>query len=739
MNIQNIIRKTMSAAKQMAADALSLLRNDKSGKGLEASKKNVLLVLYIIIIVLINVVSLSLNSRCDLTRKHTYSLSQKSKEIVSNLKENLKIKVLFSKDLPAQHSAILRYLKDLLEEYNYYGNEFFSYEIIPDSDLEKQAGDYGIRPVQSQEFESDQVKVRRTYMALVIQQSDLVEKIDALTDPTGIEYQITSLIEKMSGKIDGLLRLKRPIQAILFLDSKLKGLSIEGMDSLEKKVREAVDKSNAINYDKLRLKVVDPSEDKTAGVSAELYGVGKLNWKGGADRTGRFIPAGEAFLGLVLKSQDKVELIELSVAPTMFGKNVVVGIDKIDDRINKAVTSLVSANPRIGYLTGHDEVNLNDQQSPEGGALLRQVLSDVYEVKEIDLSKEDIPEDLGVIIVNGPKREFAETELFKIDQFIMKGKAAIFFLDSFTEVNMGQQSPFGRQPLMLPIVTGLEPLLKTYGVSISKNIVLDSSCARGQIGGTPKDFYFVPIIKKTGLSPDSVITKFLKGVAFIKSSSVEVDKKKMQERKLSYLGLVSSSDESWQMTGEINLNPFFIVPPKNRADMKKFTLAALVSGKFESYFKTKDVPRDEAKDKEKKGIVSVSRRIESTVQSGTSRIIVVGTSEITKSLFLQNARQIVSSVTSEREQEKIFANGVMLHSMVDYLAGNSYIPEMSSKSLDYNPLEKTGEGKKIAIKTVNIAGVPLLIIVAGLVIWNRRNTRKKRLLEEFSRRVKRDE
>ena len=171
--------------KGWAARAASYLKGTEPMEE-RGRRRNVQLALYIVIIILINLVGSTLNFRCDLTRNHTFSLSERSKHIVSNLKENLKIKVLFSKDLPAQHTSIYRYLKDLLEEYDYYGNEYFSYEIVDEKDLEKQANDYGIRPVQSQEFENDQVKVRRTYMALVLQQSDIVEKIVAITEPTGL-------------------------------------------------------------------------------------------------------------------------------------------------------------------------------------------------------------------------------------------------------------------------------------------------------------------------------------------------------------------------------------------------------------------------------------------------------------------------------------------------------------------------------------------------------------------------
>ena len=716
------------------AAAVSYLKGNEPQAGPER-RRSVQLILYIVIIVLINLASATLNFRCDLTRNHTFSLSERSRDIVSNLKENLKIKVLFSKDLPAQHTSIYRYLRDLLEEYDYYGNQFFSYEIVDDKDLEKQANDYGIRPVQSQEFENDQVKVRRTYMALVIQQSDVVEKIEAITEPTGLEYNITSLMEKMSGKIDGLLGLKQPIQVLFYMDSSLKSLPIEGIDQLGEKVKEAVDKCNAANYDKLRLQYIDPATDKNAGISAELYGVTRLNWKAGADRNGRAIPAGEAYLGIVLKNQDRAERIELSVAPTILGKNVITGIDNLQDRINNAVGNLVSSNPRIGYVTGHGEVELNDQQSPQGGAIMKQVLSDVYEVREIDLTRDEIPSDLGLIIVNGPRKKFTDPELYKIDQFLMKGKGAIFFLDSYNEISMGQQNMFGRQPIVMPVDTGLDPLLKSYGITVNRNIVLDSNCAKAPVGGVVKEIYYVPIIRKGGFNRDSVITKYLKGAAFIKTSSIDVDAKKVKDLKLTKQDLVSSSDESWQMAGQVNFNPFLLAPPQNKEEMKKYALAVLLSGKFESHFKGRDIPRDEDPKKAQVARETISvGKADGTAPAATTKVIVVGSSEITRSGFLMNSRRIMSSVMAQgEEQDRVFSNGFLIHSMADYLLGNSYIPEMSSKSLDYNPLDKTADGTKIVLKAINIGGVPIFVVLAGFVIWKRRLRRRKEIQERFSR------
>ncbi len=732
MKFQDITK----AVKGWTGAASSKIRSMGNLSGAE-NRKNLQLLLNIVIIVLINVVGLTMNFRCDLTRNNTYSLSDKSREIVSNLKENLKIKVLFSKDMPAQHTAILRYVKDLLEEYDYYANEYFSYEIIGETDLEKAAADYGIRPVQSQELDKDQVKMRRTYMGLIIQQSDVVEKIEAITEPTGLEYSITSRIEKMSSKIDGLLRLREPIKVMLFMDGTLAALPIDGIDTLKEKVASAVEKCNAGNYDKLRFEFVDPAVDRDASVTADRFGVPRLKWKAGQDRFGKFIPAGDASFGIVLKLDTRVESLDISIAPTITGRNVIAGLDQLEDRINDAVGAMVSANPRIGYITGHGEVELNDQQSPQGGAILRQVLSDVYEVQDIDLAAGDIPADLGLLIINGPRKAYTDSEVFKIDQFLMKGKAALFFLDSFNEINLGQQNPMMQQPVVVPVDTGLDGLLRAYGVVVNKNIVLDSSCARGNVNGAIKEFYHVPIIRKHGFDRDSVISKYLKGLAMIKVSSVDIEEATAKRLKLSRATLVSSSDESWQMTGQINLNPFYMMPPENRDDMSRYGLAVLVAGKFDSFYKGRAVPGPAAGEKKQAPETITVQKLEKTVQSGTTKIIVVGSSEITRSYFLMNAKRIISSALSDpNDQDKIFANGFFIHSMVDYLLGNVYIPEMSSKSLDYNPLDVSSDGTKIALKTVNIAGVPLLVILAGLLIWKRRSRRKKSIQERFAREVR---
>ncbi len=691
---------------------------------LKGGDKSFQFVLNIAIIILINIAAAAFTLRADLTRSGTYSLSKKSSEIVSNLDEKLKIKVFFSKDLPAEHAAVSRYLKDLLEEYNYYGNRNFSYEIVDEDKLEAQATEYGINPVQSREFANDQVKVRNVYMGVVIQHADLVEKIDALTTTVGLEYEITSRIAKMTGKIDALLKMKEPIILTLYLDSRLRELPIEGIAKLEDTVKNAVAKSNQHNYGKIVFRVFDPSESNKPEEIASRYGITRLQWSAAKGKSGKSIPAGEAVFGIVVETRDRFRKLDLEVVPTILGTNVITGLDKLDDRINTAVNGLLSVSPKIGYVRGHGIPELSDKRTGEGAGLYSDILSDMYELEDIDLITQDIPEDIHVLILNGPTEPLTDAEKFKVDQFLMQGKSLLFFANSFIEINNQQTQFMGGQPMVVPVNNGLDDMMASYGIKVNKDVVLDKSCTKVNLGSMIADYPLMPLIEKRALSRKSVITKYINSALFFKSSSIDLDAK-LKDKGIATDVLVATSPESWQMEGRMNFNPMFMNPPSGK-NFRSFNVAVLASGKFDSFFKGKDAPS--VKDAKGKSSMSTQKKLDSTIDSGKSEILVVGSSDITNSAFINHSRRILAGTGAG----EAFSNDILLHSMVDYLAGNVNIPEMKSKSLDYNPLIKTGDNTRFLLKIINIGLVPLFVVLTGFIVWRRRITRRKRIEKQFA-------
>ncbi len=664
-------------------------------------------ILNIVIIVLINLVGATLYFRVDLTGNNAYSLSKISKKVVSSLEDPLTVKVFFSKDLPAPYNSVYRYLSDLLEEYAQAGNRNFRFEFVDVEKNREMAADFGVRPVQVREIKNDRVSTRSAYMGLAVVHGDLIESIDSITEAEGVEYRITTLIQKMNGKIDALLKLEKPIVVTLYASG---GLPISGIHGISEKVGAVIQKSNTRNYNKLEFHYVDPDVDKHALDVADVYGLPRLKWPAFTTMEGKAVGPGEGMIGIVVEHGDRFETIQL-LSRTILGQFTVAGIDDLENRLNSAIDNLIAVNPKVGYITGHGERDLANQK--DGAATFRELISDMYELKTIDTTKEEIPTDIQTIIVNGPRGSFTDEELLKIDQFLMNGKSALFFVDSFNEIQPEGQNMFMREPLVLPLATGIEKLLARYGIVLNRDIVLDRNCYQTNMRGMgDQSLYFAPIIDEKGLNRENMITRYLKRIILLKASSLLIGDDAASPGNSA---LVSSSSQSWLMKGRISYMPWSMnIPPD--AQMSKHILAVLHSGNLTSYFSDKEIPvkKDAAA---AKAPVTSENLLKRSLKP--AKIIVVGTSEIT--------------TPSVVDKEGKTPNAVLLHNMVDYLSGNYDIPEMRSKGLELNPVRETGDTAKLVLKIFNIAGLPLLVVLAGLVIWKLRINRKKKIMRMFSK------
>ena len=667
-------------------------------------------ILYGIIIVLINLVGLTLYVRLDLTKNSVYSLSPISKAVVSTLEEPLTVKIFFNKDLPAPYNTVYRYLQDLMVEYDNAGNRYFHYEFI---DVEKQkdaAGDFGIYPVQIREIRNDQVKFRNAYMGLAIIHGDIIEKIDSITEPEGLEYRVTTLIKKMNGKIDALLKIKDPITVTLYASSNL---PIPGMQNLNEQVYAQVQKCNIRNYNKIQYRFVDPVNNQQSLTIAQMYGLPTLKWPQFTTMEGRAVPPGQGMVGIVVEHNNKFETVQI-LTRSIFGQYAIGDLSRLEDMLNAAVDNLISANPKVCYITGHGEKDINDEQN--GAAQFRKMISDMYDLVTVDITKDEIPDDVITIIINGPRSMYSEYELFKVDQFLMRGGNAILLLDSYVEQQAEGMQMFQRPPQALPVITGLEGMLAHYGIKIGKDIVMDKQCFIAQQRGLGElTIYFAPMIDDEGLSDDCEVTKYLKKIVFLKASSLEADEGLLKANKASVKYIVKSSPYSWLQQGAINFMPWGVNPPADN-NLASYNLAMLVQGNLKSYF-TDKMPNIDVKGKDAKGKDYIQQEVvKETVKP--VKLFVAGTSEIT-------GRNII-------DEEGKSPNAVFMHNVVDYMQGNYDIPQMRSKGLSFNPIKETSDTAKSIIKGFNIAGLPILVLIAGAVYMWRRKLRRKHIESQYT-------
>ena len=155
------------------------------------------------ILILINVISINIFYRIDLTGNKIYTLSDASKNIVKNLDDKFVVKAYFTDNLPSPYNNTRRYLKEILEDYHNYSNGNFQFEIISPSDeaeLEKDAQQYGIQPVQVQTFKNDRAEAMKAYMGLVFLYSGKQETLPFIGNTQNLEYDITGVIYRMTEK-----------------------------------------------------------------------------------------------------------------------------------------------------------------------------------------------------------------------------------------------------------------------------------------------------------------------------------------------------------------------------------------------------------------------------------------------------------------------------------------------------------------------------------------------------------
>jgi ABC-type uncharacterized transport system involved in gliding motility auxiliary subunit len=723
------------------------------------------------IIVLVNAAGITLFFRLDLTANKMYSISEASQKVVSTLSEPLTIKVFFTKNLPAPHNNTERYLHDLLAEYAVYASNYFNYNFYDvsaeEGDLSEEArenqrlaNNYGIRPVQIQAIEKDEVKFKRAYMGLVIIHGDLIERIPTLTTTEGLEYKLTTAIQKLNNKISALLGLQGKIKIKLFLSSSLNQMAphigLKKLSRIPDELQKIVQELNQKNYNKLDYEYLDPSKNEDLEDLVQKYNIMNIKWPALAKG---MVPPGKGAIGLVMEFGERVTVLPLLqvIQIPIFGTQYKLpDIKELEERIDQNISALIDINEDLGYLASHGTLNLSEasplnpaaRQNQDSALNFRSLISQNYTLKQVNVKELEIPESLKSIVIARPTQPFSDYALFQIDQFLMKGKNLILILDRFREVQPANQqgANFGsQQPVFVPLDTGLEKLLNHYGIRIKKSYVMDKNCFRqqmpAQLGGGERPIYFAPIIKSQFINQDLDFMKSIKGMIALKISPLELDPERLAANGLRATQLVASSEKSWEMSGRISLNPMFIQPPSTDEEMQSKPLAYLLEGEFPSYFADKPLPvketNEEASDNQNPTPEEKNKQNEASDEQPA-----IDLSEIkADGQFIARGKpgKIFLMASADMLRDNILdasgrgPNATYILNVIDYLNGREDIAVMRGKEQRFNPLTDTQAGTKVFVKTLNIIGLPAMVVLFGIVVWFRRHARKKNIQMMFQR------
>jgi ABC-type uncharacterized transport system involved in gliding motility auxiliary subunit len=718
------------------------------------------------VILLVNLAGLTLFFRADLTVNKIFSLSEASKKAADTLSEPLSIKVFFSKNLPAPHNNTERYLKDLLDEYAARAGRLFNYQFYnvssEEGDLSPKAVEnrelaknYGISPIQIRIMENDELKFQNVYMGMVLIHGDLVEKINAVTSTDGLEYRLTTAIQKLNNKVSALLRLEDTIEATLYLSSSLDDIApligLNDLPDLKNTVKKTIDGINAKSRNILSFTHRDITDKQTLTDIGKKYDLMALSWP---DIPKNGIQAGQGAAGLVLTYQDQsaslplISAVDLPIIGTTYQ---MADPETLEQNILDIMEKMIGINQDIGYLADHGTPTLGPDrmammQGGSGGGMevFNDLVSDRYNIRQIALKDQTIPDGLNCLIIAKPTEPFSDYALFQIDQALMKGTNIAFFSDAFNEI-----TPRGGMgmPQYIPLDTGLEKLLAHYGITMTPAYVMDKSAYKHQPReGGEQVIYFAPMLKEDTINNSPSFMHNIKGIITMQVSPLSLVTDSTASGDVTATRLLSSSKESWLMEGNINLNPMFISPPESADEMDSYDLAWLLEGTFTSYFKDKPIPEKET------GETDIEKSVETAVDDSETSAPVETDQSASDPLPPTDSPEVIAEnrMLETSRPAKIFVlgcsqmlmdnmldpegrttNATFILNAIDHLNGNDEIAAMRSKQQTLNPLADTSPMIRGVIKALNIAGLPVLVFVFGLIVWAAGNARRKRIANQF--------
>ncbi|MDR3283800.1 MAG: GldG family protein [Treponema sp.] len=402
----------------------------------------------------------------------------------------------------------------------------------------------------------------------------------------------------------------------------------------------------------------------------------------------------QVYSGILIEYLDKSEAI-----PFVFA------LDTLEYDLTSRIRALVRDAPReIGVIVGGPAKSWSADYTALNGTLASAGLR----VREI-APGDEIPEGLSALFVLGGAETIDDWGLYRIDRFIQTGGKALFALDSVV-VDMSQGvSAWPVEDL------GLLEMAAGYGAQVQANLVLDQSCNTVQIQqqAGPNMFMtrlerypFWTVLLDVNGSPGHPLTANFAGLDLFWPSEVALNP---PDAGIEAVPLFSSTADAWLETGNFAVDPTMAYQFTAQRDttLGQKVLGAALSGTFPSAFRGKAKPVREGSEAELPDMPA---------QGSPARIIVVGNSAF--------ASDLVQAVRGGGR------NLEFLVQCADWLGNDEDIISIRSRASGTGRLDRITDPEKKskafnAARIINVAAVPVLVIVAGALAAVARKRRNR--------------
>ena len=458
--------------------------------------------------------------------------------------------------------------------------------------------------------------------------------------------------------------IAEPITLYLFYSDKASE-DVPQLRTYAMRVRELLQEYATLSEGKVVLNVVDPlpyseEEDRASalglqgvpiGSSGEkiYFGLAASNAIGETETIGFFQPQREQFL-------------EYDVSRMIFNLS----------NPDKPVVGVHTLLPVFG---GFD---MESAQMTTEWAIITQ-LRQSFLLKQLDVAADKISDEIDLLMVIHPKN-LSDSALYSIDQFVMRGGKAIFFVDPHSEVD----TPVRQEGSPLEAQGGrsssVPKLFDAWGIEFDPaDVVLDRKYALTVSTGDQGQarHYGLLAVSKEGLNSKDVVTSELELVSLGVAGHIGV----REDAAIRLLPIVSSSTDS----DLVKATRFRFLPELDQlssgfeATGSSYTLMGRIQGVLSSAFP------DGRPDAEPGNQAGTGEHVART-NGDTNLLVVADTDTLSDRMWVQ-----VQEFFGQKILNAWSDNGALFANMLDNFTGSSDLISIRGRETSSRPFEKVNE------------------------------------------------
>ncbi len=670
--------------------------------------------------------------RLDLTQNREYTLSQTTRDLLSNLQEPLLIRGYFSEKTHPLLAPLVPTIRDTLEEYRVVSGGRVQVEIVdPAKEPDKEAEAYqvyGISPTPFQVSGRYESSVINSYFDLLVRYGDQSEvlgfadliEVEMRRDGTpevrlrNLEYDLTSAVKKVVygfQSLDAVLAaLDAPVQMTIYATPNTLPVYLsEALTTIEKVAADI----QAEAQGKFQYATVDPDAPGSPVTRQELfdrYGIQPI--------AASFFSADTYYLYMVLGIGDEERVLyppsDLSEAEVR----------------NTIESALKRASPGFLKVVGFWFPPAEQIQDPFTGQMqdpistwqeLYYSMTEEYTVRVLDLSSGSVPSDVDVLFVVAPQG-LTDTQRYAVDQYLMRGGAVVVAAGNYVLT----PDVYGGGLAVKEVQDGLQEMLANYGLTVERSMVLDLQNEPfplpvvRNVGGIQireiqaLDYPFFVDVRSDGMAPDHPIVSQLQAVTLNWPSPIMVDEVKNVEREVTEL--LQSSARSWTQS-TTTIQPNFDLYPQLGFGVgeaqEPHPIAVAVRGVFESYFRDKPSPLIEGEGQESEGEAAaqpqsaVTGTIERSPES--ARLVVFGSAA-----FLDD---VVFQLSTNLSRDRYLNSLKLVQNAVAWCTEDLDLLSIRARGTTARLLNPLSERAQTMWEIANYV-VALAALVTIAVVWN---------------------